>query len=108
MIFDWQQVRRGPAAYDITYFLSGALTVDVAGRDVEALLSSYYAELERGGVADYDLQRLKRDFALGLHTVLFALASIDQVDLGNGRGIELIRGWIRRLHTRLEQTYTWL
>ena len=108
VIFDWQLVRRGPAAYDIAYFLSGALAVDVAGRDVEALLSAYHAELERGGVADYDLQRLKRDFALGLHTVLFALASIDQVDLGNGRGIELIRGWIQRLHARLEQTCAWL
>ena len=108
VIFDWQLVRHGPVAYDIAYLLSGALTVDVALSDLEALLASYHAELERGGVADYAFERLKRDFALGLHTVLFSLASIDQVDLGGGRGVELIRSWIQRLHARLEQTHAWL
>ena len=108
VIFDWQLVRRGPAAYDIAYLLSGALGVDTTTRDIEALLSTYHRALGRGGVGDYDFQRFKRDFTLGLHTVLLSLASIYQVDLGDGRGVELIRGWIQRLHARLEQTRAWL
>ena len=88
--------------------MSGALGVDTTSRDVEALLATYHDALGRGGVIDYDFQRCKRDFALGLHTVLFSLASIDQVDLGDGRGVELIRSWIQRLHARLEQTNSWL
>ena len=108
VIFDWQLVRRGPAAYDVAYLLSGALAVDVASSDVEGLLSTYHAALQRGGVADYAFDRLRHDFVLGLHSVLFSLASIDQVDLGDGRGIDLIRGWIQRLHARLEQAHIWL
>ncbi len=104
VFFDWQLVRRGPAAYDVAYFLSGALEVDVSGEQIDELLVAYHRELTNNGVAGYEVHDFKRDYRLALHSVLYSLATIDQVDIGEGRGLELIRGWIRRLQARLVAT----
>jgi hypothetical protein len=103
VVFDWQLVRRGPGVYDIAYFLSGALD-EGAGRDViMGLLKAYHGELCEGGVADYSFEDLVRDYRLALHVVLLTLSTVDQMDLGDGRGVALMRGWIARLHARLTE-----
>ena len=102
IVFDWQLVRRGPAAYDVAYFLSGALDEEADASDVDLLLATYHEALCAAGVTDYALTNLRRDYRLALHNVLQSLATIDQVDLGDGRGIPLMRSWIRRLHARLK------
>jgi aminoglycoside/choline kinase family phosphotransferase len=101
IVFDWQLVRRGPAAYDVAYFLSGALDEHAEAEDVDRLLATYHEALGASGVTDYALAELRRDYRLALHNVLQSLATIDQMDLGDGRGIPLMRSWIRRLHARL-------
>jgi len=101
IVFDWQLVRRGPAAYDVAYFLSGALDEHAGAGDIDLLLAAYHEALSASGVTDYALADLQRDYRLALHNVLQSLATIDQVDLGDGRGIPLMRSWIRRLHARL-------
>ena len=99
VFFDWQLVRRGPAAYDIAYLLSGGLPADFGSAD--GLLDAYHAELLAAGVADYSREDLGRDYELGLYVVLGSLISVDQVDLGDDRGIDMMRLWIERLHARL-------
>jgi len=100
VLFDWQLVRRGPAAYDLAYLLSGSLAPDSGSAD--AMLEIYYTELVANGVEDYSRAELTRDYALGLRVVLGSLVAVDQMQLGNERGLEMIRIWVERLFGRLQ------
>jgi aminoglycoside/choline kinase family phosphotransferase len=100
VVFDWQLVRRGPGIYDIAYFLSSALDEN-AGRDVTMqVLKTYHSELCQAGVVDYSFDDLLRDYRLALHAVLLTLSTVNQVEMGDGRGVTLMRGWLTRLHAR--------
>ena len=87
----------------MAYFLSSALD-EAAGRAVvEGLLEAYLEELQAGGVDGYTMDELLRDYRIALRVVLMTLSTVDQVELGDGRGIDLMRGWISRLHGRLAE-----
>ncbi len=100
IVFDWQLVRRGPAAYDVAYFLSGACP-DLASEDEAALLRGYLAELEGLGVRDYSFEALERDYHLGLLTAMQTLTATDMMDMGEGRGVRLMEAWYERLGARV-------
>ena len=100
VLFDWQLVRRGPAAYDLAYLLSGSLASDFGSAD--AMLDIYYTELVANGVDGYSRAELTRDYALGLRVVLGSLVAVDQMQLGNERGRDMIRIWVERLFGRLQ------
>ena len=108
IIFDWQLVRRGPAAYDVAYFLSGALRRDEPDTVVEDLLAGYHGALQALGISDYPLERFQRDYALALLTNLQSLSNIDSMDMGDGRGTDLMQSWMRRLLARLEHAEKWM
>ena len=55
---DWQLVRSGPAAYDVAYFLSGALAEDATAEQEQQILERYYAALNPPG---YPFERFLRD-----------------------------------------------
>ncbi len=96
---DWQLVRRGPAAVDVAYFLSGALpeTCDLATeRDI---LRHYHAAL---AVSDYTFEAFERDYRRAMLMHLAMLASADEVDFGNDRGGAMMRAWMQRLAARVE------
>ncbi len=98
IFIDWQLVRKGPPAYDIAYYLSSALNdYDSA----EELLRVYHRALVAEGVSAYTFSQLKTDYALALQSVLMTLATVDQVDVGSGRGSVLLRKWMQRLLQRL-------
>ena len=82
LFIDWQLVRRGPPMYDIAYLLSCGLTDEASAHE---LIESYHRALVREGVTDYSLQQAWLDYRLALRAVLMNLASVDQVDLGDGR-----------------------
>ena len=100
VFFDWQLVRRGPAAYDLAYLLSGSLPPDFGSAD--GLLDVYHAQLVKNGVADYSRAQLGQDYQLGLRVVLGSLVAVDQVQFGDGRGLEMMRLWIERMLGRLQ------
>jgi len=100
VFFDWQLVRRGPAAYDLAYLLSGSLTPESGS--AEPLLDFYHAALIEHGVSDYSRDQLEVDYRLGLRVVLGSLVTVDQMNLGDGRGLTMMRLWIERLHGRLQ------
>lgn len=91
-------MRRGAPAYDIAYLLSCGLN-DTEPAD--ELLSHYHQALLDNGVNDYSLADLQRDYKCALKVVLMNLSSVDQVELGTGRGADLLQRWITRLHQRL-------
>ncbi len=100
IVFDWQLVRRGPAAYDVAYFLSGA-SPDLTREDEGELLRGYLAALEELGVRGYSFEAFERDYHLGLLTAMQTLTATDQMDMGEGRGIQLMEAWYERLAARV-------
>ncbi len=102
VLLDWQLVRRGPAAYDVAYFLSGALRSAEPADVVQDLLADYHTALAGAGVAHYAYDQFLRDYGRAMLLVLQTLTTIDQVDMGDDRGLELQKTWMRRLLARLK------
>ena len=100
IVFDWQLVRHGPAAYDVAYFLSGACA-DLTREDEVELLQGYLAALEEAGVDGYSYEALERDYHLGLLTAMQTLTATDMMDMGEGRGLQLMAAWYERLAARV-------
>ena len=103
VFFDWQAIRRGPAAYDVAWFLSGASDDMTPGDEVE-LLRTYHAALEEHGVRGYPFEAFERHYRLGLLTTVQTLGLLTILDIGVGenRGADMARAWVRRLRARLE------
>ncbi len=100
IVFDWQLLRRGPAAYDVAYFLSGVCP-DLTDEDEAELLRGYLAALEELGVRGYSLEALTRDYHLGLLRTMQTLTAIDLMEMGDGRGVALMEAWYERMGARL-------
>ena len=90
---DFQLVRRGPAAYDVAYFVTSAVREDVSAVDRLGLLRAYHEALN----TDYPFADLKRDYDRALMIVLAGLSSADDVETGNERGSAMMSAWRRRL-----------
>ncbi len=94
---DFQLVRMGPAAYDVAYFLTSALSEDADADVVDSLLRSYFQAL---GVADYTFEAFKRDYSRAVLLILAGLSSADDVEFENERGESMMAAWMRRLSAR--------
>ncbi|MXY72395.1 MAG: phosphotransferase [Dehalococcoidia bacterium] len=103
VFFDWQAIRRGPAAYDVAWFLSGA-SDDLTPGDEAELLRTYHATLEEHGVSGYPFEAFERHYRLGLLTTVqtLGLLTILDISVGENRGADMARAWVRRLRARLE------
>lgn len=97
-VVDWQTLSRGPAAFDVSYFLSSS----IAAEDYEAhgaqLLKHYVSALRRHGVDSYSLQTLTNDVALAslpaLAVAIVTSASVAEIVNEEGRlGLEC---WVER------------
>lgn len=99
-VVDWQGVARGPAVYDVAYFLSGALLPSVPVEAELELLAGYHRALLAAGISDYAFDDCLRDYRRSLLGVLHRMVTIDWVDLGSGRGIALFDSWVERLFAR--------
>lgn len=101
VVFDWQLVRRGAAAYDVAYFLCGALAPQTDAATEQALLRGYWEALCTAGVRDYQFERLLADYRRGLLTCVQLLSTTDDMEMGDDRGVHLMDVWIERLFGRL-------
>lgn len=99
LFIDWQLVRRGPPMYDIAYVLSCGLTDTESARQ---LIRDYHDALIAHGVSNYSFDQAWQDYTTALLVVLMNLSSVDQVDLGEGRGVGLLEVWMDRLLGRLK------
>ena len=101
-VIDWQIPTFGPAVLDLTYFLTGSLDAATPESVIDDLLGVYHDELAASGVADYSFADLRRDYVEGLLVVLHrAVATFGALDLGEERGMELVKVWIDRFDARL-------
>ena len=102
VFFDWQAIRRGPAAFDVAWFLSGASDTLTSGDETD-LLRTYHAALEENGVSGYAFEVFERHYRMGLITTVQTLGLLGILDLGEGqaRGAEMAGVWVSRLQKRL-------
>jgi len=89
-------------AYDVAYFLSGALPADAPDGADLALVRDYHAALVTNGVEGYALEDCIRDYHRGLLAVLHRVSSTDTMDVGSDRGHDLFALWLERTLARLE------
>ena len=61
-VVDWQTVRLGPAAADVSYFLGAGLLTEDRRAHEDALLHEYHARLCAAGVAGYGWEQLVTDY----------------------------------------------
>jgi hypothetical protein len=97
---DWQLVRSGPAAYDVAYFLGGALSAEATAEEEDAILKAYYQALDP---PDYPFDQFHRDYQRGLALSLPAVMPTPDIAIDEGRGQEMMVRWRSRLEARLQR-----
>lgn len=105
ILFDWQTLGRGPCGFDLAYFLSAAFASPPSRREVDDLVEYYGACLSRYGV-EIAAEDLRWQFDAGLLAVVHRLVPAqfqDMLDLGEGRGADLIDSWLERGFRDLER-----
>jgi hypothetical protein len=95
---DWQLTRVGPAAYDIAYFLGGALPPETTASEERELVREYHRKLD---VDDHPFDRFWIDYQRGLVLTATSLAPTEDIEIDRGRGQEMMQLWRDRLTARL-------
>jgi hypothetical protein len=89
---DWQIALKAPGPYDVAYFLSQS--VEPAAREAteQMLLKHYHQALLDGGVTGYTWEQCWDDYRVTtLFCVAYPVIAGGQIDLGNERGVDLVR-----------------
>lgn len=103
-VIDWQGTNVGPAMFDVLYFLLSSLEVDDPDAHVDALLRVYHDELVAGGVADYPFERMMEHYEEMLLVFVHGMPLlVANIDFGDGRGVELLAGNLRRFESLLQR-----
>ncbi|MEM7140631.1 MAG: phosphotransferase [Actinomycetota bacterium] len=100
-LIDWQLTRLAAGVVDVAYFIGGSVEEDTPEAEVEGLLRRYHDALVANGVSDYPWERFLRDYDDGLLGTLGGLTLIEQLDLGDDRGVDLGKKMVSRLDARL-------
>ena len=91
VVIDWQGIGRGPAIYDLCYFLGGSLTIEDRRANEHELVEAYHARLVERGITDYPLETLRHDYRFGHLTSCSTAVLVGATfDLANERGTALV------------------
>ena len=104
LLFDWQTMSSGPSGMDLAYFLSAALPVGTGEEKIDELLKYYHEALKSAGV-EISLARLRWQYEIGMLATLQRIipaAHTAQLDLGSGRGPQMMQGWIDKTFDKVE------
>jgi thiamine kinase-like enzyme len=104
LVMDWQTLVSGSAGMDLAYFLSAALPLETTEAEINSLIEYYRQCLQQGGV-EISVERLRWQYEVGMLSMLHKIAPIlfqEQLELGTGRGPELMQGWIDKTFRKLE------
>ena len=75
MIIDWQLMSRGRGPYDVAYFMSQSISVELRREAERALVQRYHNGLLAGGVRDYSFDDCFEDYRLAsLWCVMYPVA----------------------------------
>jgi hypothetical protein len=99
---DWQVTAKGRGAYDVGYFLSQSLAIDVRRGCESYLLERYAGRLADHGI-DYPAGELKRDYRITVAwCFLYAVLCAGRIDVANDRQLELLRAITERSAAAIE------
>lgn len=92
-MIDFQACSKGGGAYDLGYFISQSVPVDVRQSSEESLLRAYHDELRAGGVTDYSYEQLREDYRVGvLYGWIIPVYAVGTLDSSSERAMNL---WTR-------------
>ena len=102
-LIDWQAVRMGRGAYDIAYFLSTSVPVEMRRRYQEDIIREYVQALSETGVSEYSYSDCMEDFGWALLDVVTFMGIIGStLDFQSKRGLELSETIMERLWSAVE------
>jgi hypothetical protein len=91
VVIDWQGLGRGPAIYDLAYFLGGSLTVEDRRAAEHDIVGAYHERLVAGGVSGYSFDQLWHGYRMGMLSGLSTAVLVGATfDLANERGTKLV------------------
>ena len=105
ILFDWQTVMRGPVGLELAYFLSASLTTEASEAEINDLIEHYRQALNRHGV-EISVSRLRWEYDTGMLVMLHRIAPVffqNLLEIGEGRGQDLMKTWIERIFKKTEQ-----
>jgi aminoglycoside phosphotransferase (APT) family kinase protein len=101
-MIDFQASTKGGGAYDVGYFLSQNLPVDVRRRHEDDLLRQYHDVLVADGVENYPLDQLRADYRAGvLYGWIIPVYAVGTLDSSSERAMMLWREVIGRAHAAI-------
>ncbi len=100
IVIDWQLAGCGAGAYDVAYLIGGSLPSGASAETEAGLLHAYHESLIARGVKNYAYERFADDYSRGLLSVIQTIASVDLMEFGEERGVDLIDVWVERLLAR--------
>lgn len=91
VVIDWQGLGRGPAVYDLAYFLGGSLSVGDRREHEGAIVRRYHDRLLRRGVTDYSFDELWSGYRMGMLSGLSTAVLVGATfETANERGKALV------------------
>jgi hypothetical protein len=97
-VIDWQIANRGWAAYDVAYFITTNLDIEVRRAHEADLLRRYYETLSAGGVREYAFETLQNDYRMSVAVQLGNfIGNLTSLDVTNERGVALFELMLRRV-----------
>jgi hypothetical protein len=99
--YDWQLVARGPAAYDLMYFLKQSMDADVRQECQDELFDAYLAVLNGRGI-EYSKEQLHEDIGLATCTIWAFIAMIGNFFYRNELNEEIFRITLPRYMAMIE------
>jgi fructosamine-3-kinase len=95
--FDFQLIGTGSGSYDLAYFVTQSLEVEVASAEEKGLFERWQAGLVAGGVPESDLGRLWEDYRkAALFCLVYPVVASRGMDLGDPRQRGLVACMLRR------------
>jgi len=103
-LVDFQLTGRGSGAYDLAYFVTQSLEVDVAAANERALFDRWIAALQVGGVPEADLGRMWEDYRkAALFCLVYPVVASRGMDLSDPRQRDLVVSMLRRFDRAVEE-----
>lgn len=101
---DFQLIGTGSGAYDLAYFVTQSLEVDVAAAEERGLFDRWCAALVAEGVPEGELARMWDDYRkAALFCLVYPIVASRGMDMGDPRQHELVDCMLRRFDRAVDQ-----
>jgi aminoglycoside phosphotransferase (APT) family kinase protein len=101
-MIDFQACSKGGGAFDLGYFISQSVPVDIRKQEEESLLRTYHSELVARGVDDYSLAQLTEDYRVGvLYGWIIPVYAVGTLDSSSERAMALWTEVIKRAQSAM-------